>query len=154
MNTPFLLGSVLLIIVLGVSSVAAQTNGNVPPPRPDVVAENFYSWYIVAAGAADAKVSRNTATMTHYVTAKLMKQLNSGAISSPQPFPFFPDGHIDTAWLDHFKAAEPCDISGKMVVFVTFPTFRLMVTFVRDPILWKIDAVTDDTEKNFHCRRP
>jgi hypothetical protein len=144
------IGAVLMLTAL--TWMGAQQVQAAPTPRtpPDVVAAEFYGWYLETLGADQDPLSDRHSTFNNYVASELVARLvervrlHGGRV--PDTDYFLQSAGYQTVWQRHVAATTVRQRGGGADVIVTLgeetgPRRVLALSMVREAGIWKIRQV-------------
>ena len=132
----------LVSIFCSVPAVNAQTGAG----SPGAVIRNFYKWYIDAVDDGSDPFKQGKATLTKYVTRRLIAQISRMEAKGLDADYFMQTQEWDRAWADNIDVPKLTGTRSTGTAIVTFGNDnypRVAVTLVKAAGIWKIDRVKD-----------
>ena len=141
-----LLSAFLLFFALHISAGA-----QVKPP--DVVAKDFYKWYLTELNAERDPISQNKARMRSFISARLSRWVYSSSYSEYGADYFIDAQDWEQSWVNGISATRPVIKGSTATLRVQFDPAKgvtsgfgrriLPVKLVKEGGVWKIDRVNN-----------
>ena len=141
-----LLAAFLMFFALHIS-VGAQVKA------PDVVAKDFYRWYLTELNAEHEPIRQNKTGMRKFISARLARWVYSPAYSEYGADYFIDAQDWERTWVDGISSARPVINGSTATVRVQFDPAKgtvsgfgrrtLPIKLVKEAGMWKIDMVNN-----------
>jgi hypothetical protein len=128
-------------------SIAAQTSA------PDVVAKDFYTWYLTELNAERYPIQQNKKRILEFVSARLGRWIYSHAYSEYGADYFIDAQDWDQTWVNGISVTQPVIKGATASVRIqldpakgTFSGFgrrTLPIKLVKERGVWKIDTINN-----------
>jgi hypothetical protein len=141
----------LFLVFLVISALALSAEAQTR--RPDVVAKDFYKWYLTELNAERNPIRQNKTRMLEFISPRLGRWVYSPAYSEYGADYFIDAQDWDGSWVNGISATRPI-IKGNIATlsillepakgtFSGFGRRTLPIRLVKDGGAWKIDMINN-----------